>query len=251
MFASFLNIRLVALACSFILLIAPVSLEAAVLSGSGPNLPIPTVNPPWPPCVALTRTTVTGGFTGTWASPADANWIGTFSATGPIPNNTSLGTTRYDFSALPNGNLPAGTFFIFSDVDSGTFETFDLIAFNSGGSPLSLWLDDTWGVTGTGTGTAGAIVAGNMPGWDWSVTTTNTYRIDGSSVTGGNPSVGFALVSNQPIVTMTLVKRHINNSFSLRAPEVPEPGSAVLALLGMSAWAFTSRRKRTVSNVTN
>ncbi|MFV1980731.1 MAG: hypothetical protein ACC655_06220, partial [Rhodothermia bacterium] len=120
MSAPFTNIRLVALACSLILFLGPVSLEAAVLSGSGPNLPIPGVNPPWPPGVALTRTPVGGGFTGTWTSPADANWIGTFNATGSVPSNTSSGSTNYDFSALPNGNLPVGTFFIFNDVDSGS-----------------------------------------------------------------------------------------------------------------------------------
>ncbi len=243
MFAPLSKIRIYAAACSLILFFAPVSLKAAVLTGMGPNLPLPAPNPPWPPGVALTRTTVIGGFTGTWTSPANANWIGTFNATGPIPNNTNAGTTNYDFSTLPNGNLPSGTFFLFGDVDVTPNEKFDLTAFDGSGNIItSPWLNDTYAVTGTGA--TGPILITDMPGWDWNITTPNTYRIDGASVTGGNPSVAFSLVSNQPIVSMRLVKGSTSNSFGLQAPAVvPEPGSAVLALLAMGAWGFISRRR--------
>ncbi len=233
------------LGLALLLAVGSTAVNAAVLTGMGPNLPIPTINPPWPPGVVLTRVAVTGGFTGTWLWPAQPDWIGTFNATGPIPNITNSGTTLYDFSGLPTGKLPAGTFFIFGDVDGGsqTNEIFDLTAFDGSGNPLLTWLDDTFAVTGTGTGTAGAILPGNMPGWDWDVTTTDTYRIDGLSVTGGNPSVAFALVSNQPIVTMTLVKGSTFNSFGLQAPPVPEPGAMTLCLVGLLGLLRRNRRE--------
>jgi len=237
------------LCLALMLVLDSTAVKATTLTGMGLNLPLPVPNQPWPPGVALTRTTVTGGFNGTWISPAHTDWIGTFSATGSIPSSTNNGTTLYDFSGLPTGKLPAGTFFLFGDVDGGssTNETFDLTAsIGSGSGPfvtLTEWLDDTFAVSGTGTGTAGAIVPGNMPGWDWNVTTTGAYRIDGSSVTGGNPSVGFALVSNQAISRLRLDKGSNFNGFALRAPVVPEPASA--ALIGLGALTLLGKRRST------
>ena len=43
----------------------------------------------------------------------------------------------------------------------------------------------------------------------------------------------------------------IVSSGSIIAIPIPEPGSAMLALLAMSAWGFISRRKRTAGKITN
>jgi hypothetical protein len=247
MIARIFNPTSLCLCLPLMLPLGSTEVKAATLTGSGLNLPIPVPNPTWPPGVGLTRTPVAGGFNGTWVSPAHSDWIGTFSATGPIPDSSNSGTTLYDFSGLPNGVLPAGTFFLFSDFDGGSFtnETLDLTAsIGSGSGPfvtLTEWLDDTYAVTGVGTGAASAILPGNMPGWDWNVTTTNAYRITGASVTGGNPSVGFALVSNQDISRLQLDKAVNFNSFGLRAPVVPEPASA--ALMGIGSLLVLARRR--------
>ena len=75
-----------------------------------------------------------------------------------------------------------------------------------------------------------------MPAWSWNdPTSPNTYVIDGSSVTGGNPNVAFALVSNQPIYSMELDKLTTHFGFVLAAPSVPEPSTLVIACLGLLA----------------
>ena len=52
------------------------SLQAAVLTGSGPHLPIPAPNPAWPPGVGETRIQTGPTFVGAWAPPAHPDWDG-------------------------------------------------------------------------------------------------------------------------------------------------------------------------------
>lgn len=247
MFSQFSRIRRAAIACCLsTLFFVAAPLEAAPLTGSGPDLVMPTVNPPWSPGISATRATVTGGFTGTWTAPVQPDWVGTFNAWGQIPDANGTGIVRYNFSTLPNGFLPVGTFFIFGDVDGGSTlaERSDLKAFDGSGNELATeWLDVMVAYTGTGTGTGGAIVPGNMPGWDWNSINANTYRIDGATVTGGNPSIALALVSNQPIYTMELNKNATHHGFALQAPTVPEPSSALLAICGLFAFGAVSRNR--------
>lgn len=230
------------------------TVSAAILTGSGPNLPIPTPNPAWPPGVSPTQIDFGGTFTGTWAAPADPDWVGTYNATGPIPGAFAVGTTRYDFTTLPLGYLPAGTFFLFGDVDGGSTnaERFDLQALDGSGNAItSEWLgaatgpNSTHAVRGPGTGTGGTVLPGNTPGWDWDLTNADSYHVTGATVTGGNPNVAVALVTNQPIHQLLLNKPTTHYSFSLQAPSaVPEPASLLLALAGgCPAWLFYRRRR--------
>ena len=225
----------------FVLLFAAMPVAAMPLTGSGAHLPIPAINPAWQPGVAAARVDTGGAFTGTWATPAQPDWVGTFNATGPIPSSMNSGIANYDFTSLPLGYLPSGTFFIFGDVDQGSTlaEKAHLTAYNSSGDLLNTpWLDETYAVRGPGTGSVGSIVAGDMPGWSWNdVTSPNTYVIDGSTVTAGNPNVAFALVSNQPISSMELDKLTTYYGFVLAATIVPEPSTALLMCLGLMALA--------------
>lgn len=219
--------------------------SAQPLTGSGANLPIPAPNDPPPPQQPRTATLGGPGWTGSWIAPAAPAWVGSFTAIGPIPSGTTnpTGTTRYDFSTLPTGELPVGTFFRFGDVDGGstTTEVFTLQAFDTGGTLITTpWLDVPIAVTGTGTGGGGAILPGNTPGWSWTAGT-GTYVIDGATVTGGNPSLTVFLESNTSIASMRLTRGSGFASFSLAAPLIPAPGGlAVVAAGGLLA----SRRRR-------
>jgi hypothetical protein len=209
------------------------------LTGSGANLPIPSPNPAATNGAGVSLTTVGGGFTGSWSAPVLPDWVGTFSATGPIPsgNGTPAGITNYDFTSLPSSVLPAGTFFFFGDVDGGSTqnETFVLRAFDSGGSLITTpWLDTPFRVSGSGTGPGASIVPGNTPGWNWDAGT-GTYTIDGSTVTGGNPSLGVWLESNASMATLELERTSNFANFTLWAP-VPSPGTAVaFGAIGLAA----------------
>lgn len=219
---------------------------AAPLTGAGLHLPIPSPNPAWPPGDPPSRVATTAGFTGTWSSPVQPNWVGTYNAVGPIPSSMAAGVVHYDFSTLPLGHLPAGTFFVFGDVDRGSnlSERFDLRAFDSSGNILSTpWLDETHAVTGAG-GSSSTIQSSDMPEWSWDAPATSaTYVIDGSSTSGGNPNVAFALVSNHPIHTLELNKATTHNGFVLQAPTaIPEPST--LALTSLALLAVWARRRR-------
>jgi len=220
--------------------------SAAPLTGSGPNLGIPSPNPGEPPRqgAALWDITPTG-FNGTWTAPALAPWIGDFTAVGPVPSGISNppGSTRYDFTTLATGLLPSGTYFSFGDVDGGstTFETFVLSASDVTGALITTpWLDEPMAVTGVGTGGGGSILPGNMPGWDWNATL-GQYTIDGSTVTGGNPSLGVWLESNTDMAFLSVERTSSFANFGLSAP-IPEPGTAaMLALVGTGAALFRRR----------
>ncbi len=238
--------HLAARACVGLSLLAlSATASAAPLTGSGTNLPIPTFNPGEPPRQGRALSGVTGtAFNGTWTAPALTPWQGTFNAFGPVPAGTSspAGTTRYDFSPLTAGLLPAGTFFAFGDVDGGSTvtEQFILSAFDAGGSLITTpWLDEPIGVSGVGTGGGGAFLPGNLPGWDWNASL-GQYTIDGTTVTGGNPSLTVWLESNTDMATLHVERVSTFANFSLSAP-IPEPASAALLLVGGLALGFRRR----------
>lgn len=211
--------------------------SAAPLTGSGPNLPIPSPNPGAPTGQANTLVTSGPGFTGTWTAPVLSPWIGTYSAFGPIPSSNAnpAGFTRYDFTTLPTGVLPVGTYFWFGDVDGGstTTEQFILNAYDSAGALINTpWLDEPFGVNGTGLSPTA------MPGWNWDAGT-STYTIDGTSVVG-NPSIGVWMESNTGIARMDLTRTSNFANFNLWAP-VPTPATSALFALGALG---ASRRRR-------
>lgn len=208
---------------------------AAPLLGSGANIPIPSPNDGEPPREPHVLTSGGGGFTGTWSSPALPDWIGTFSAIGPIPSSTAnpSGITRYDFTTLPTSVLPIGTFFFVGDLDTGAGESemFILTANDSTGALITTpWLEEPLGVSGTGTGGGGAILPGNMPGWDWNPTL-GEYTFDGNTVTGGNPTLGVWMENNTDIAFLTVNRTSAFANFSLSAP-IPEPATAAMLVLG-------------------
>jgi hypothetical protein len=217
------------------------SLQAAVLSGSGAHLPIPSPNPGDPGGVPLVQVAGGSGFTGTWSAPAHPDWIGTVAGTGTIPASLSTGIASYDFSSLPTGKLPAGTIFIIGDVDGGSTlaENIDLTAFDSSGGVINLWLDEPIGIWGS-PWPAGSL---SVPGWDYGTVTADAYNFTGATVTGGNPSINVAMLSNQPIARLLVNKHTTHFGFSMRAPEIiPEPST--LMLLGLGAVCLMSIRSR-------
>ncbi|MEN1704666.1 MAG: hypothetical protein AAGJ54_04015 [Planctomycetota bacterium] len=211
-------------------------LASAQLVGSGPNLPLAGA----PPAnVAFVNTPTGIGFNGTWSSPALSPWQGTFTAIGPMTSGLGpVGTTRFDFTTLTAGELPAGTFFLFGDVDGGssTSENFTLIAFDALGNTITTpWLSLPVGETGTGA-PGPAIAPGNTPGWNWDGT---SYFIDGSTVIGGNPTVTVYLESLVGISTLQVNRGSDFANFTLRAP-VPTPGAVTL----MAAGGILAARRR-------
>ncbi len=223
--------------------------SAAPLTGSGPNLAIPSPNPGEPPRVGRTLSNVVNptSFDGSWAAPAMASWHGTFSAIGPVPsgNSSPAGVTRYDFTTLNAGLLPAGTFFYFGDVDGGstTFETFVLSAYDASNALITTpWLDEPLGISGTGTGGGGSILPNNVPGWSWNGGT-GQYTIDGTTVTGGNPNLAVWLESNLNMTYLTVERTSNFANFGLSAP-IPEPATGVLFALAATAVGAGRMRRR-------
>jgi len=216
---------------------------AAPLTGSGAHLPI--VSPVVPANEGRTVTPFTGGFTGSWTPAVAPAWNGSFTATGPVPVGLTnpTGITRYDFTSLPLGDLSAGTFFRFGDVDGGssTNETFTLLAFDASNTLITTpWLDEPVYTGGIGTGPGSSLVIGNMPGWSWNAGT-GEYFIDGSTITTANPTVSVYLESNMDISFLQVTRTSGFASFSLGAPLVPAPGSA--ALFGLAGVAAIRRRR--------
>ncbi len=214
---------------------------AGPLTGSGNHILLPgTIQvPPTGQSASLSNIVHPTSFDGTWVSPALPGWIGTFSASGPVTSNVNLGTTSYDFTTLAAGHLPAGTFFNFGDVDggSGSNENLILDAYAPGGAHItSAWLDEpgwAWGF-GRNSGNPDQL---DMPGWSFSG---GQYIIDGSTVTGFNPTMSFAMLSNTAIESLVIQKADTNYAFGLSAP-VPTPASAALVL---SAGLTALRRRR-------
>ena len=231
----------------FLLWFAAIPAFAAPLTGSGLHLPIPSTNPAWPVGTPPAQVDLGGTFTGTWTAPVQSDWVGTFTANGPIPGSTAMGLVKYDFTSLPLGYLPAGTFFLFGDIDQGSTlpEKAKLIAFDASGNSLATpWLDETFAVRGPGGGTAGTVAPGDMPGWSWNDSASpDTYVVNGSTINTGNPNVAFALVSNQAVYTMELDKLTTHYGFGLAAPVVPEPTTLMLACFGSLVLVSLRRRR--------
>jgi len=226
-------------------------LAQGTLTGSGDHLPLPS-SPYYagqmPAYLMPTIGSNTGSsFTGTWANPADPQWVGTFTATGPVPSNSAGPcTTVYDFSGVGNGYIPAGTFLIFDDIDEGAghAENFAL-----GASLGMVQCATPWASLCVGTTGYGATDINAMPSYQWDGSINNQcYRFDGTSVErdfADNPNVTFVLLTLQPITGMEVIKNDTNFGFSLGAPVVPEPSTLIMlggALLGLLGYAWRRRR---------
>ena len=225
---------------SSLCLVVP-SVNAVLLTGAGQHLPATNVVLPAAQVRSVTGNTVSGPWQASWSAPALNDWVGTFDATGPTPTsmNNNTGTTVYDFTSLPTGALPAGTYFRFGDLDFGSagIEMLSLAATDSNGAILTPWLHEPIGVGGTGSGLGGSITVSDMPAWSYGA---GSYKIDGSTVPG-NPTVSFMLTSDVPITTLRLTRGTQFANFSLQAP-IPEPASAGMLLTGILA--FARRRLR-------
>lgn len=223
-------------ACSFT--------AAQPLMGSGAHLPLS--NPVQVPQPGMPYTTSNiihpTSFNGTWAAPVSAPWVGTFSASGPVPGNGNVGTTVYNFSSLAAGRLPIGTYFNFGDLDSGSLggERFILKALHQGFALNLPWLNVPTYVWGAGRGPAGVPTALDMPGWSWDPFLAQ-YEFDGSTVTGFNPTISFTMVSNSQFNTLVVTKFSGFNGFSLSAPVIPSPGA--FGLLCIAGLLVTQRRR--------
>jgi hypothetical protein len=187
------------------------SASAQSLIGSGAHLPIPSPNPGAPATVAATITPVGGGFTGTWSTPAPGAWIGTYTATGVLPN-TPPGTTNFDFTSLPTGGLPSSTFVTLGDLDGGSAsgETSVLKAFDATGAQITTaWIEKPshyWG---------NVLTVEAMPGWSFAG---GVYTFDGTTQTGPNPSNAVAMRTNTKISKLQLVQTGTNHTLGLAAP---------------------------------
>lgn len=211
---------------------------AALLTGTGTHLILPPFVTPFPG-VAPTYTAVPStSFTGTWGTSALAAWQGTFVGSGPIPIGANpSGASSYDFLGIGSGLLPAYTSFIINDLD--TVEHFTLKAYDVAGTPLTEWLDTPLRVAGTGSGSGGAPVSNDMPGWAWDLATF-TYTFDGTTIPG-NPNIVFAMENNQAMRRLDVNRDISSFSFNLVAP-VPEPSMALFA--GSFGALFFLRRSR-------
>ena len=220
---------------------------AMPLTGVGQHLPVPVPNPERPMWQSRTLELLPGGFEGTWTDDVAPDWRGTFTATGHAPTGLQVGMAHYDFTSLPTGQLPVGTFFRFEDVDrANANEIFMLKASDSSGNPiLDSWLSVPLWVGGSlGVGDSRA-----MPGWK--LDTSGVYTIDGRTETyPGNPNVGFLLINLVPIAELSVDKASIFYGLSLAAPftapesiSTPESTSWIGSILAVGLIVFFKRTK--------
>lgn len=222
------------------------------LTGSGAHLPLgPIVGShatPQPGVQPAYTSIPDTSFTGTWGASALPAWLGTFTGTGPRPiSGKPSGTSLYDFSGLPGGQLSAGTYFSLSDLDHGSgVENITLKAFGSGGAPLSTeWLySPPFVVRGIGSGPGNLPLTTDLPAWGWN-SSTFEYTFAGSTVLG-NPSISLTLESGLAMSRLEVIHDNSYSSFIIYAPSaVPEPSEyaavAGLALVAFGAWRRTRR----------
>ncbi|MFP6623612.1 MAG: PEP-CTERM sorting domain-containing protein [Myxococcota bacterium] len=219
---------------------------AVPLEDSGTHLTLTGTAIPTHLSRTATGNTVSGPWAGSWAVPADADWIGTFAVTGPMPAGTAsnTGVSTYNFAGMPAGVLPVGTLFRFGDFDtgSGDVETITLSALNAGGVILAPWLEGLASYTPLGidsTG-SGAVVSDDLPGWDFD-SATGVYTFDGQTV-AGVVNVAFAFESNIAMSGLVVNRNSEFANFTLGAPVVPEPGTMVLMGAGLAVAVLVGRR---------
>ncbi len=190
------------------------SLSAEVLTGSGDHLPIPDPNMSNPERVGPVYEGDAEAFTGTWSSPANSDWHGTFTGTGQHPGTSGPGSASFDFSGLVHGYLPVESIVSLGDLDagSGSSESITLQAFDADLNPLSEWLNEPFGVTESALPT-------DMPAWEWDAST-YAYIFDGSTVPG-NPSIVVHMKNNQEIHFLEVTLASIGFGYAVNAP--PEP----------------------------
>jgi len=205
--------------------------KAVILTGSGSHLSVPANTMPNAQNRTVAGNTSSGPWQGSWTTPAFPDWIGSFNVIGPVPAGTTSpsGISEYDFTSMPTGELPVGTYFRLGDVDkgSGATEVITLTATDSFGTIMTPWLDEAVGVGGYGSGLASSIAPDDLPGWSYAG---GVYKFDGTTVPG-NPNVSLALTNNVGITHLSVTRSSKFANFSLMAP-VPEPSSMAVLVFG-------------------
>lgn len=220
--------------------------HAVPLVGSG-YLPFPGATGDPPRDRYLPAGPGAGPFTGTWigAGPNTAQppWIGTFTATGPMPQTPPsgpaggfTGTTFYNFTftgGYAPGALPVDTYFHFGDLDSGSGEAYRLRAFDTSSNLiLTPWLETPFAATNTA-------VVGDMPSFTFSP---GVYDFNGNTISA-NPTISVFLKNNTALGFLELTRSATTTAFTLAAPPVvPEPCSLLLLMCGAALCGAARRR---------
>jgi hypothetical protein len=197
-------------------------------------------------------------WTGSWiGSAAPAAWQGTYSASGPEtfsgtgPDNG--GTTTFNFSGLPDGNLPAGTYFLIDELNNGDGKSAQdtLTAYDGGGNVITTpWLDgvtnsggnDVLAQYGSGTGSGGPILSSDMAAWEWQgAGNPSGYYFNGAAATLFG---GFILESNTPIASLSFNRNNFDNGFGIGAGTAVLPEPASTGLLAVAAIGLLRRARR-------
>ena len=232
MFAPFSNNRLVAVACSLRLLLIGVLLTSAAtftfaapipglfntgVDNSGNNLPFGSVDPHWILSVAPSGG---GGPNAIVADPRPGSWVAN------TPDSQWVANKQDQLLGSPMGNYRYDL-------------TFDLTGFDESTAAISgLWSSDN-----------GSQLLLNNVLMDTHVGGAMAFK----SFDSLNFAIGFAPGINVLSVVVNNLGGptgvHVDSLFGTVA--IPEPGSALLALLGMTVCGFISRRKRAAGNVTS